>query len=994
MLRRISSHSSGAISNPLHRASTKHSSSRKVKSSRRHNPLTQTTLGEALAARRASRNNPSNSHSVSEAIAKRRASRRNPSSMPSLREVLASRRNPIERDEVRKEIQNARAKHSEIKKKYEAQPTEFNRMMLEEQTARLHELRAEAQRTASELRRRVGSGVKAPAKKRSVKKSAKKSAKKASTSAKSGSAQSTKAYKALRSTASKTRFTKAYNEVFKKQKRSGKSVAVATRAATTAGKRAASARKNESTADSLSAIASNALRSNPRKKAKKKVAKKSSSRKPVTASAISKHAKGNKLYTRLKSASSKRKFMVEFAKAFRKENNKRGVTEAQAASRAAMSAHSKTKATTSSSKKRSTRRNPVESIMRMNPRKKARKAVRKSAVKRTSSKRSTSLEAAAKKTSLYKKLTSSAQKAKFIKEFKSVYAKIRRSAASDAQANARAAMSAYSAVRKSSARKNPLRTDVARNNPRKRKSSRKSSRKTSTVRARGKRLKGSMESSAKRVLSKYGAYVYRVKIGNKVVELKADKNSSVYKSAKRGGLSAVKLTQLRGKKNTPTSLNLRTVYKTVDGRPSKKDFQKAINAWAGALDGGKIRGVSKKDIARTRMNPETLRRHTVNALANPAPISEAFRRRIMERENATMTTMDKVKIGAMGVGTFGMSTALSHGVSSLVAIKAPKAVAEALPLTFTGGLFGWLLHKKYVQKSDVSVQLMTVTASAAAGSLTSLLLRNVFSTFAKKIPGFSSLAFGDKNLSGYLLDNQTPSSLEGIDMSRLYGTQGLGRYVNSPSNMGSVVRSTQNVGRYQVGQYVPYPSENQLGVYKHDNGMMVNGDTHMRSNPIHPGRISPVGANTQMVPNRASAVPAGMFDVNFKELHEDIQLQEPLSQEDLDAEGLVEVYANGMQMRIIRCVPDVARQVVEANFGSIVGESRVIPGTVLVLANTFDTPQSHTLTDRLRLNRAPEVPKGASFPAPGGVFSRVAFSSLFPSVDNQASFQEFGVRVK
>ena len=77
----------------------------------------------------------------------------------------------------------------------------------------------------------------------------------------------------------------------------------------------------------------------------------------------------------------------------------------------------------------------------------------------------------------------------------------------------------------------------------------------------------------------------------------------------------------------------------------------------------------------------------------------------------------------------------------------------------------------------------------------------------------------------------------------------------------------------------------------------------------------------------------------------------------------------------------------------MVGASRVVQGSVLVLANIFDEPQEPVLTDRLRLNRSPVLPKGASFPHAGGVFSRVAFSSLFPSVDNQASFQEFGVKV-
>jgi hypothetical protein len=748
------------------------------------------------------------------------------------------------------------------------------------------------------------------------------------------------------------------------------------------------------------------MRSNPRKKSSSK--RRSSARKPTTAAAITKHAKASKLYKKFKSAAKQKKFILEFTKAFRVQNRKRGVTEAQASARAALAAYSKTKASTSA-KKSSSARKPVARKST------ARKSTaRKSSAKKTSrrsSTRSTSLTAAAKKSSLYKKLRSASKKAAFVKEFKSVHAKIARKASSPAQANARAALSAFAKVNKKSSRKNPLRADVVRANPRK-SSRRKSSSKSSRTRA--KRLKRGMKKSAIQVLSKYGAYVYRVTMNGKVVELKANKNSSVYKQAKKGGLKAVKLSKLKGKKNTPTSLNLRTVYKTVDGRPSKKDFQRAINAWAGALDGGKIRGVSKKDIARTRMNPATVRKHTVKALANPAPMSESFRRRLMERSNAPTSAMDKAKLGGLGVGTFAISLYMSNFISSAFAGRlGHRAVSEGLPLAVNLAVGGSGLYKKFVKKDMISNQLVAVCSGLVAGSVVSLVSRTLLKTMGEKIPGFKRIATsqGDNIFnstpaaSGYLLDNQS-SNLKGLDMSRLYGTHG--------HHMGSVMRSTPNTGRYvsvpktgryvsvpktglyKTGAYVPYPAADQLGVYRDSHGNMMHGDAKapMRRNPIQPGRISPVGANTQMVPNKASAVPAGMYDVNFKELREDLNLQEPLSQEDLDAEGLVEVYANGMQMRIIRCTPDVARQVAEANFGSIVGESRVVPGSVLVLANLFDTPQNHALTDRLRLGRAPEIPKGASFPQAGGVFSRVAFSSLFPSISNGATFQEFGVRVK
>lgn len=944
--------------------------------------------------------------------------RRNPSKNMSLREALASRRNPlVDRSKIRTEVADLRSKFSEARDAYQQHPTAMNRRILERREAALKELKRDLEATSASL----GGRRKAPAKKKASAKR-KSSAKKASSSrsstkrasVKSGDATKTAAYKRLRKSASKSRFTRAFNEAFKKAKRSGKSVKSAQSSAVAAGKRAAARRNPAGASAAVAAITANArsgsvasLRSNPKKKRSSSKKRRSSTRKsvPSSSAAIRKHATSSKLYKKLRSSAHKKAFITEFNKAFRTQNAKRGVSEAQAGARAALSAYAKVKASGTSRKapvKKSTAKRSAAK------RSTAKRSTAKRSTAKRSSKRSVSLETAAKKSSLYKKIRSSAKKSAFVKAFKAAHAKVSRKASSPAQAHARAALSAYAQVTKGGTRKNPLRADVARNNPRRKSSSKRSG----SSRARGKRLKGGMRKSAMQVLSKYGAYVYRVVINGKVVELKANKSSSVYKSAKKGGLKAVKLTQLRGKKNTPTSLNLRSVYKTVDGRPSKADFQRAINAWAGAIDGGKIRGVSKKDIARTRMNPKNLRKHTVRALANPAPMSESFRTRIMERQNQSRSTMDMVKLGGVGVGAFAGSLYLSNYMSALLGSPALMNVTdedvknnsfkhiarETIPTLLTGAVGGFGLYKKFVQKASVPDQYVALCGGLVAGSVTSLLARTIVKGMGRMIPGFAkvSSAAGDSttlSVGGYVVDNQA-TNLKGLnDMSRLYGTHGLSRYVQTP-RMNGIIRSTPNTGAYVMGEYIPYNSAEQLsGVYKYADGTSVMGDAP-RQNPIHPGRISPVGANTQMVPNRAPAVPAGMFDVNFKELREDLELQQPLTQEECDAEGLTEVYANGHQLRILRCTPDVARQVAEANFGSIVGESRVVPGSILVLASMFDSPQAHTLTNTLRLNTAPEIPKGASFPAPGGVFSRVAFSSLFPSVSNGASFQEFGVRVK
>jgi len=208
-----------------------------------------------------------------------------------------------------------------------------------------------------------------------------------------------------------------------------------------------------------------------------------------------------------------------------------------------------------------------------------------------------------------------------------------------------------------------------------------------------------------------------------------------------------------------------------------------------------------------------------------------------------------------------------------------------------------------------------------------------------------------------------------------------GAYVNTQGTV---------VGQDYALPQNPVPT---TGAYVNTQGTTVGQDFAVRQNPVVPqgDGISPVGANTQMVPNQAPAVPHGIYNIDYHALKEDLDIYDPLTSAELIAEGLEKVTATQGQLRVIRATPDVARQVVEANFGSIIGTSRAVPGSVLVLASIYDHPQNPMLTDRLRLNRAPEVPKGASFPQAGGVFSRVAFSSLFPSINNQASFQEFGV---
>ena len=1019
------------------------------------------SLKSRLSAKKKTRSNGSGM-SLREALAARQSSksRRNPSQgKMTLRQALAARSNGVasRRDELSSEIADLSSQYRQKQRQFAQNPSETNRRLVEYYRNMLENAKDSLKKMSASLR--GGSTRKAATRKKATRKTtarkstarkstARKSTAKKSTAkkTKSGVANTTAAYKRLRKSGSKAKFTRAFNAAFKKAKRSGKSVASAQRSAIAAGKKAASARKNPSSAvkRSLSALAANAKtvsRQNPRKKkaTRKSSKRKSTARKPRTSSAISAHAKKSKQYKSLRSAAKKTAFLKAYKTAFAQQNRRSGVTEAQAAARAALIANAKVN---SAARKR---RNPASAttstVSRMNPRKKTtrksskRKTTRKSSSRKTSV-RASSLEAIAKKSSLYKRLKSASLKKKFIAHFKKVHAKIARKAKSAAQANARAAMSAWGTVSKGNTRKNP---SACRTNPRKKSTSRRKS--SSTKRARGQRLKRSMRKSAKQALSVAGIYTYKIEMKGKVHTLKVNKNSKEYKAAKKGGLSKVKMTKLRGKKNTPTSLNLRSVYKVVDGRPTKKDFQRAINAWAGAVDGGKIRGISKKMRSRTRMNPAQVRRHTVNAISNPMPESMAMR---MYRHNER-SGMDTAKLVGIGLGSAYGTAIASNFFSSLLhrdfalnvtqqdrdENSTKKMLAEALPPALFGIAGGIGLYQKYVKKSDVPDAWVAFSGGMVAGAVASVASRTIVKGMAKFIPGFRSVSeYGGDSITlkevakkeeaktesaaatttpavdkqkGFLLDLQS----KGHNMSKFAQRRnGLGLYTSVPVVKGYVadadVDSVNGYVEDHMGTYLTRsnPADRVYGLGAEDHADRLFGTVRAdvvsglgRANPADSG-ISPIGANTQMVPNKAPVVPDGMFSIDFRGLREDMELIEPLSNDELAAEGLTNIYSNGEQLHIIRATPDVARQIAEANFGNIVGPSRVVNGAVLVLASIFDTPQNPVLTDRLRLGRSPEVPKGASFPQAGGVFSRVAFSSHLPSINNQASFQEFGVRVK
>ena len=971
--------------------------------------------GSAKMLRKLSgRRNPSSAKSLRDRLAKARkngvvrgSSRRNPSSAKSLRDRLAkarkngvvrgsSRRNPSAslkeaQGEIRKlkaKVRQARATAKQSGKAIDKRMLSRLEKQLSTQTSglksvaqKLRKLQSSLSGISRKVSTRKPTKRKASTKRKSTAKRKTTAKRKKATLGTLKTASSYSGYKRMKS-GNKRKFSMAFNAQFKKARRLGKSPKVAHNEAVKAGRKAV--RSNPASVGSV--IRSTVSRSNPKRK--RKVTKRKATRK-TTRSRRSKSLSAQ--LPASKRALFNRKVKSETTR-LKKKHKKASAKQIKVW--AQLSAFSKVKAG---------RKNSAE--VRDNPKRKRKVTKRKT----TRSKRSKSLSA---------QLPAS-KRALFNKKVKSETARLKKKhkKASAKQIKVWAQLSAFSKVKAS--RKNGHCTTAV-PNPRKKKRtvSRKRRRTTSKRKlVRAKRIKRNMSASAKRVLSNYGSHHVTATIKGKQTVVRAGTNSKAYKGAKRRGLTG-KFRGLKGKKNTPSSLNLNSVRKVFGGDYSKSQLQEALNIWTGAIDGGHVRGVSKSMIRKTRRNPhKRVRKHTISAISNPAPMSVGLMRRMEARNNATMTAMDYgYGAGAFALGLYG-SNLMSSFISAPQLLNVDRndmnnksanyIVSETLPLLLAGVASGHHLYKK-IKGEAVDARTLSISTGVLAGSVLSVIGRTLAKGLGRmlglqrvaEIPG-DTLTFSESgNVSGYLVDNQNPTLgglIEGNDdMSRLYGNH-VGRYVQTTPSTGRYVQTTPSTGRYvqttpSTGRYVQ-----SVGGYRRMNGehlgAMHHGDVHhmggyLRGNPSHSENV---GANVSFSP--AVSAGDGNYNMDANTLLEDIKIYEPLTPAELQAEGLDHVSDTGEMYKVLRATPDVARQIVESNFGSLIGDSNVVRGAVLVLASIYDAPQNTLLTDRLRLDRAPELPKGASFGNAGGVFSRGIFNAIFPSIDNQPTFQEFGVKV-
>ena len=151
--------------------------------------------------------------------------------------------------------------------------------------------------------------------------------------------------------------------------------------------------------------------------------------------------------------------------------------------------------------------------------------------------------------------------------------------------------------------------------------------------------------SVSEALRHFGHDFVTIHRSGKNTKIKANKSSAEYKSAKAKGLSG-RFAALKGKKNTPYSLNIRSVHAMSQGTPSIAEIQKALNAWAGAFDGGHIKG-AKANPKKRRSVASALKRRKVTVkrakVSAKKRKSSLKRRKSSARKNPIGTTVSNPK---------------------------------------------------------------------------------------------------------------------------------------------------------------------------------------------------------------------------------------------------------------------------------------------------------------------------------------------------------------
>ncbi len=280
---------------------------------------------------------------------------------------------------------------------------------------------------------------------------------------------------------------------------------------------------------------------------------------------------------------------------------------------------------------RKTRRNPEVTIRPVggltNPRRR-KKATRKASSRKTIAHRKTRRNAAPAVVKDSFTFSANARKRKSSRK------------ASTRKATTRRSATRRSATRRSATRRNPIPATTRDSfsiklNPKKRSSVAK--KRTSSL----KRM-GGLSRSVVEALRHFGPDFVTIHRGGRNTTIKAQTSSAEYKQGKAKGLYG-RFAHLSGKKNTPYSLNIRSLHSMVGGTPSVADIQKAVNVWAGAHAGGHLGKKAAANPATRRKKRSTVaakKRRTTTRKSAKGRKSVKGRKKSTRRNPMPATTRD------------------------------------------------------------------------------------------------------------------------------------------------------------------------------------------------------------------------------------------------------------------------------------------------------------------------------------------------------------------
>ena len=263
-------------------------------------------------------------------------------------------------------------------------------------------------------------------------------------------------------------------------------------------------------------------------------------------------------------------------------------------------------------------------------------------------------------------------------------------------------------TRRRTARRNPSVVKDAftvKLNPKRRSSSIK--RKTSTARRTSsvQRRAGGLSRSVVEALRHFGPDFVTIHRGGRNTTIKAQTSSAEYKQAKAKGLYG-RFSHLSGKKNTPYSLNVRSLHSMVGGTPSVADIQKAVNVWAGAHAGGhlgkkkaaanpaKRRTSTKRKTATKRKTTATRRRKATKAKSlksrrksarrNPSVVKDSFTVKLNPKKRKTSSKKRKTssKKGSRRVATKRKTASKKHHAKKRHARRNPVQALRMNPTSY------------------------------------------------------------------------------------------------------------------------------------------------------------------------------------------------------------------------------------------------------------------------------------------------------------------------